>query len=502
MAKILNPFKAVKHKFFADHDAKGYGDIETGWLHYITIRMCLPLVVLAGLIAANFHIFMEYYHAAKTLNSVIFVSFFFALYKGFNNNVQIRKAAVFLKHVDRVIRRGTATPQEIDLLLIRLKTQGKLMNISDMYAAVRNIEILGHPNFTDKNAKLIKSKLGFRIGEARKGVGFVGGLLVMLGLIGTYLGLLETVDTVGAVMTKMSNIGGDSGGDGMSTFISELAQPLQGMALAFSASLFGIAGSVFISVFGAAGAHAQNDFIENVSRWIDDRIPRIDMSSDEKQKTLKLPATDDLKAWLAGFVNLSIQTNRKLGQLLYAFSKSHQSSTQSIEILQKMVVAQNNTNELAKSVRSSVDQLAEQHRLQEQQADKTDAALSQVQNDIRGLTQTVAGLNSLKADVLDLGQATQSGLGHLEQQLVAHKQDSQSIKSLVADLPGALKSLTEAQNRTEATLAALPTVEHHADQDLSAIVMQLNMLMEEMNARNVEIFKGVYPDDGHTEATI
>lgn len=481
-----------RNKFFLKKKhAKGYGEIETKLSHYITPRMIITLLVPIILIIIKFKIVHEYFMAAVMLNSIILIMFLVGLVKAFTNNYALYKAANYLKRVNNVVDKEEITSHDVQNLLINLKSEGKLFDTNDMEGNIKNIERYKHPNFTDQNARIIKSKVGQRIGEGRKVVSFIGGMLVMLGLIGTYLGLLETVDTVGAVMMKMSSIGGDSGGGGseMSSFISDLAEPLQGMALAFSASLFGISGSLFISIFGSVVNHAQNEFIENFSRWVDDRIPRMSAKNTGGEKAVKLPSSDDLKAWLAGFVNLSAHTNRKMSQLLYVLSKSTQASMKSTRALETILNNQQQTQELLSGVQRD---------------------MGEIRNHSSQVLKAVAPLGNAM-DVMENRSyerhaGIQENIRGLQQQVQNQSQDVAALHEgngrMASELAPVLQQLVQTQHALHNKLDQLPqqankieSIEH----EMSAAVMQLTAMLEEMNVNNRDAFTEFLSDDEQVE---
>lgn len=104
-----------------------------------------------------------------------------------------------------------------------------------------------------------------RLDESREVSRYVVGLLIFLGLLGTFWGLLDTVRGVGAV------VGGISGGDGAVSFETlreSLEGPLAGMGTAFSSSLFGLAGALVLGVLDLQSAHAQNGFYADLEDWL------------------------------------------------------------------------------------------------------------------------------------------------------------------------------------------------------------------------------------------
>jgi hypothetical protein len=109
-----------------------------------------------------------------------------------------------------------------------------------------------------------------RLDESRDLSHYFIGLLVFLGLLGTFWGLLDTLQAVGSVISSLDL----SGSDGNSVFqnlISGLEAPLTGMGTAFSSSLFGLAGALVLGFIDLQAGHAQNRFYNDLEEWLSDR---------------------------------------------------------------------------------------------------------------------------------------------------------------------------------------------------------------------------------------
>ncbi len=108
--------------------------------------------------------------------------------------------------------------------------------------------------------------VGLRLDESREVGRYLTGLLVFLGLLGTFWGLLETVGSVGDVIRSMK-----SGGDAALLFDelkAGLAAPLAGMGISFSSSLFGLAGSLVLGFLDLQAGQAQNRFYNELEDWL------------------------------------------------------------------------------------------------------------------------------------------------------------------------------------------------------------------------------------------
>jgi hypothetical protein len=112
----------------------------------------------------------------------------------------------------------------------------------------------------------ILDSIANRLDEARDTSRYMTGLLVFLGLLGTFWGLIETVGSVGKVIEGL-RVGGDAAA--MFDALKEgLAAPLGGMGISFSSSLFGLAGSLVLGFLDLQTSQAQNRFYTELEDWL------------------------------------------------------------------------------------------------------------------------------------------------------------------------------------------------------------------------------------------
>src|SRR5689334_946396 len=106
-----------------------------------------------------------------------------------------------------------------------------------------------------------------RLNETRETSRYLIGVLIFLGLLGTFYGLLETVRSVGDVIGAL-NIGAGDVARAFADLKSGLESPLRGMGTAFSASLFGLAGSLVLGFLDLQAGQAQNRFYNELEEWL------------------------------------------------------------------------------------------------------------------------------------------------------------------------------------------------------------------------------------------
>ena len=125
----------------------------------------------------------------------------------------------------------------------------------------------GHLSLATGAMRSMLDSVASRLDEARETTRYLVGLLIFLGLLGTFWGLLATVTSVGTTIGSL-----DSGsGENVMMFdqLKEgLAGPLKGMGIAFSSSMFGLAGSLILGFLDLQAGHAQSRFYNELEDWL------------------------------------------------------------------------------------------------------------------------------------------------------------------------------------------------------------------------------------------
>jgi hypothetical protein len=137
-------------------------------------------------------------------------------------------------------------------------------------------EKAGRASFSTVTLRSLLDSVGMRLDESRDVLRYLTGLLVFLGLLGTFWGLLETVGSVGNVIQAMGGGSGDVSGL-FDQLKSGLAAPLHGMSISFSSSLFGLAGSLILGFLDLQAGQAQNRFFNEFEDWLSARTNTLDI---------------------------------------------------------------------------------------------------------------------------------------------------------------------------------------------------------------------------------
>ncbi len=163
--------------------------------------------------------------------------------------------------------------------------------------------------------RTILDSVGTRLDEAREVARYLTGLLIFLGLLGTFWGLLETVGSIGGVIKSMQ-----TGADAAVMFDdlkNGLSAPIAGMSISFTSSLFGLAGSLVLGFLDLQAGQAQNRFYNE----LEDNLTA-NTAADATALSASLSTTDgaviDLKAAIDKIANAGDQSHARATSIAIA----------------------------------------------------------------------------------------------------------------------------------------------------------------------------------------
>jgi hypothetical protein len=137
---------------------------------------------------------------------------------------------------------------------------------------------IGRMAISSQMMRGLLDSIAARLDEARDMSRYMTGLLVFLGLLGTFWGLIETVGSIGRVIEGL-RVGGDAGSV-FDTLREGLAAPIGGMGIAFSSSLFGLAGSLILGFLDLQTSQAQNRFYTDLEDWLSTTVRDLHVGAD------------------------------------------------------------------------------------------------------------------------------------------------------------------------------------------------------------------------------
>jgi hypothetical protein len=196
----------------------------------------------------------------------------------------------------------------------------------------------------------ILDSIAARLDEARDTSRYMTGLLVFLGLLGTFWGLIETMGSVGSVISGLK-----PGGDATAIFESlkeGLAAPLAGIGISFSASLFGLAGSLILGFLDLQTSQAQNRFYTELEDWLSTTVRDLGVGSDA---AIAVPAAGAS----AGDLRMAID---RLREAIGEGGSSRATTTAMANLAEAIQGLVHHMRSEQQMIRDWVDSQAQQHR--------------------------------------------------------------------------------------------------------------------------------------------
>lgn len=121
---------------------------------------------------------------------------------------------------------------------------------------------------SSSSSRSILESVATRIDEARDITRYLTNLLIFLGLLGTFYGLATTVPAVVDTIRSLAPKEGETGLEVFQKLMGGLESQLGGMGTAFSSSLLGLAGSLVVGLLELFASHGQNRFYRELEEWL------------------------------------------------------------------------------------------------------------------------------------------------------------------------------------------------------------------------------------------
>ena len=214
-------------------------------------RMALFLVVVAATVALLFPELRGAFVANTVLNGVILGVLLIGIIHAFRTVTMLRGEIAWIESFLRnnTIVISAPTPRLLAPMATMLGENSDRISLSTI--AMRSL----------------LDGIASRLDESREISRYMIGLLVFLGLLGTFWGLLQTVQAVGSVVGGL-NIAGADLSSAFDDMKRGLQAPISGMGTAFSSSLFGLAGSLVLGFLELQAGQAQNRFYNELEEWL------------------------------------------------------------------------------------------------------------------------------------------------------------------------------------------------------------------------------------------
>lgn len=244
------------------------------------IKIVIFLVLVALVAAILFNQLVIFFFANPFINALILITLSIGIL------LSIRQIMGLFPEINWVnaLQQGAMPPIQPKLL-----------------APVANLlrDRLGEAVITPTSMRSILDSVGNRLDEAKDTSRYLTGLLVFLGLLGTFYGLLETVTHVASTIQALDATAGDTASL-FTNLKNGLAAPLGGMGTAFSASLLGLSGSLILGFLDLQTSQAQNAFYTDLEDWMTS-MTELDHPVTQMQASGLGVSSDEMSAMLEQF---------------------------------------------------------------------------------------------------------------------------------------------------------------------------------------------------------
>jgi hypothetical protein len=215
------------------------------------VRMILFLIAVSVVIAVLFQPLSEAFVANVAINGLILGVLFFGILYNFRQVTMLYPEAAWIEtyRKSQTPLSQTSAPKLLAPMATMLGDRKEGLSLSTL------------------SMRSLLDGIYSRLDESRDISRYTIGLLIFLGLLGTFWGLLETVSSIGNVISGLS-IGTGDVSDVFSNLKSGLQAPLTGMGTAFSSSLFGLSGSLVLGFLDLQAGQAQNRFYNDLEEWL------------------------------------------------------------------------------------------------------------------------------------------------------------------------------------------------------------------------------------------
>lgn len=239
-------------------------------------RMVVFIVVTSLIGAFLVHSLLDAFYTNPMLNGLIIFVLFFGIVVIFRQVFTLKPEISWVESYKRSQTKG----------LTSSVNNHKLVLLAPMSSMLE--EHKGRPAMSSIAMRSLLDSLNLRLDESREISRYMISLLVFLGLLGTFWGLLITIGSVGSVISSLG-INDDDATTMFLTLKEGLKEPLNGMGTAFSSSLFGLSGSLILGFLDLQASQAQNQFYNDVEEW----LSSMSLISTSRASTSKLLASEE-----------------------------------------------------------------------------------------------------------------------------------------------------------------------------------------------------------------
>jgi hypothetical protein len=230
-------------------DARDYDPYRLSSPRIVILSMVIFLIIVAFLAAVLMRQIHTFFVTNPGLNGLIFGVLLVGILLAFGQVLRLLPEIRWVNSFRDGERDGTTRPPVL---------------LAPMRALIGRRQSMA---LTTTSTRSILDSIATRLDESRDISRYLIGLLVFLGLLGTFWGLLETVGSIGQTIQSLDPSSGSTT-DVLDSLKAGLQAPLSGMGTAFSSSLFGLSASLILGFLDLQAGRAQNRFYTELENWL------------------------------------------------------------------------------------------------------------------------------------------------------------------------------------------------------------------------------------------
>lgn len=364
----------------------------------------LFLTLLAGLIGWLLNPLISVFKTNIPMNAVILGTLLVGICYTFYQLLLLRREQKWFLSFEQGQDRFPGVPQPIILGSLSAFINGKEANLNLF------------------NRQSLLNSIDARLDELRSLNRYLIGLLIFLGLLGTFWGLSQTIGAIAGVVSGL-DVGANDIKEAFEGLKAGLQSPLKGMGTAFSSSMFGLGSSLVLGFLDLQVGKASQRFYQ----WLEERM----LMLSQQQTESTIPSHSGV-AYSQGMME---QTAENLSAVVQALQYHHENRLNIIKNIQQLTDKLTNFVDVLGSQKRQLE-LIRQNNEQIQEMLKYMAAQSIDNSKVQATQKLIDHLASVDLNLAHL----------LEESVQGRQQLSHEVRSEIRMVAKTISALANSQD--------------------------------------------------------
>ena len=277
------------------------------------LRMILLLIIVMVISYLLYEPLRDAFEGNREINGLIIFTFLAGVLLSFRQTFRLSKERNWLQFVKK---NDVFLPDNYKTSKIKPEL---LAPIAALLLEKKN----ENTSLTANSLSTILGGVSSRLDENRDIIRYIIGLLVRLGLLGPFWGLLQTISSVSSVIQSLEISVNENNANFFDKIIKGLNAPMEGMSTAFSSSLFGLGTSLILGFLDLQVSQANNRFFNELEDWLSQKAI-FTAPSETKNIELGEVALENLAVISKNYINTEnekVKTSERLNELNLLLSR-------------------------------------------------------------------------------------------------------------------------------------------------------------------------------------